>query len=180
MLNHLLRRDVPSQLKPDSRVQPQRFGGRVSTRHIGLKPDFRLNGQSLITTANAQNPQQGFMLLEAMIAILIFSMGILALVGLQAAMVNNTTASKFRVDGNYIAQKKLAALWADPANVAAVADGVEKEVPELPGTFGANQHGSYKISLLSAGQVRIEVKWQSPSETTQHNVTTNARVMGGV
>lgn len=112
--------------------------------------------------------QQGVVLLESLIAILIFSMGVLALVGLQAAMVSNTTASKYRADASYIAQQKLGMLWADPANIVATTT----DVPELP-------NGSCAITLPAAGQVLIVVTWQQPGETEIHNVTTSARIMGG-
>ena len=113
--------------------------------------------------------QQGVVLLESLIAIVIFSMGILALVGLQAAMVSNTAASKFRADASYIAQQKLGQLWADPANVVASTT----DVPTLP-------NGVCDISILAAGQVLIEVKWQQPGETVEHMVRTNARIMQGI
>lgn len=112
--------------------------------------------------------QQGVVILESLIAILIFSMGILALVGLQAAMVSNTTSSKFRADASYIAQQKLGQLWADPANVAAA----DSDVPELP-------NGRCSITLLAAGEVQIVVTWQQPGEMEVHNVTTSARIAGG-
>ena len=112
--------------------------------------------------------QQGVVILESLIAILIFSMGILALVGLQAAMVSNTTSSKFRADASYIAQQQLGQLWADPANVAAS----DSDVPELP-------NGRCSITLLAAGEVQIVVTWQQPGEIEVHNVTTSARIAGG-
>ena len=60
-------------------------------------------------TFNVQrkSTQQGVVLLEAMIAILIFSVGVLAIVGLQAAMIKNTSESKYRADASYIAQHQL-------------------------------------------------------------------------
>ena len=58
--------------------------------------------------------QQGAVLLEAMIAILIFSMGVLAIVGLQAAMIKNTADSKYRADAGFIAQERIGQIWADP------------------------------------------------------------------
>lgn len=122
----------------------------------------------LVSTKRIANAQQGVVLLESLIAIVIFSMGILALVGLQTAMVGNTTASKFRADANYIAQQKLGQLWADPANLAPSTT----DVPELP-------NGQCVITLPALGQVLITVTWQQPGETEEHNVTANARIMGG-
>ena len=62
--------------------------------------------------------QKGVVLIEAMIAILLFSIGVLAIVGLQAAMIKNADDSKYRAEAGYIAQKRIAQMWADPANVA--------------------------------------------------------------
>ena len=42
----------------------------------------------MLVGGNVRKSQSGIMLLEALIAILIFSMGVLGLVGMQAAAVN--------------------------------------------------------------------------------------------
>ncbi|OIR04947.1 hypothetical protein GALL_130370 [mine drainage metagenome] len=123
---------------------------------------------SFIAPQPIAKSQQGVVLLESLIAVLIFSMGILALVGLQAAMVHNTTASTYRAEASYIAQQKLGELWADPANIVA-ADTVVSELP----------NGKSSVTLPAAGQVMIVITWQQPGETEVHNVTTNARIMGG-
>ncbi len=121
-----------------------------------------------VETKRMPSGQQGIALIESLIAIVIFSMGILALVGLQTAMVSNTTASKFRADASYIAQQKLGQLWADPSNVVASTT----DLSALP-------NGKCEITIPGPGQVLIVVTWQNPGETEVHNVTTNARIMGG-
>ena len=45
--------------------------------------------------------QGGFMLIEALIAILIFSIGILGIVGLQAAAVNQSTDARYRSEAAF-------------------------------------------------------------------------------
>lgn len=57
--------------------------------------------------------QQGIILLEGLIAILIFSMGILALVGLQAASIQHSNAAKYRNEASYFANQIIAQMWAD-------------------------------------------------------------------
>jgi type IV pilus assembly protein PilV len=57
--------------------------------------------------------QQGAMLLEALIAILIFSMGILAIVGLQAASVRLSGDARYRTDANMLVNKIIAQMWVD-------------------------------------------------------------------
>lgn len=118
--------------------------------------------------------QQGVVLLESLIAILIFSMGILALVGLQAAMIRNTTASNFRAEANHIAQQKLGELWTNSTLWSDV-DNVKPSdtvVAELP----SGRSIVMPINAVGGGQVKIVITWQQPGETEVHNVTTNARI----
>lgn len=55
----------------------------------------------------------GFVLLEALIAILIFSLGILALVGMQATAMKFSVESKYRADASFLVNKLIAQMWAD-------------------------------------------------------------------
>lgn len=55
--------------------------------------------------------QQGVMLLEALIAILIFSMGILAIVGLQASSIKLASDSKYRSDASLLANRLIGQMW---------------------------------------------------------------------
>lgn len=119
----------------------------------------------------AKSAQQGVVLVEAMIAILIFSMGVLAVVGLQAAMVKNTADSKFRADASYIAQQRVGQLWSDPDNLPADGSNTVTDISALlPG-------GS--LSVTRAGvQYTVTVTWQQPGEAV-HNFTTIASIVGG-
>lgn len=115
--------------------------------------------------SSAKFSQKGAVLLEALIAILIFSMGILALVGLQAAMLQNTTDSKFRADASYLAQQQIGRIWADPANAASYVTSNSSLAPALPG-------GLLTITQPVAGQFRVVVGWTSPDETPAASATT--------
>lgn len=57
------------------------------------------------------NKQGGMMLLEGLIAILVFSLGILALVGMQAVAVNQVSDAKYRSDASLLAEKLLGTMW---------------------------------------------------------------------
>ena len=66
--------------------------------------------------------QRGSMLLEALIAILLFSMGILGLMGLQAIALKNTADAKYRTEAAFLANQIIGQMWADnPANLATYA-----------------------------------------------------------
>jgi type IV pilus assembly protein PilV len=58
------------------------------------------------------NKQSGVMLLEALISVLIFSLGILAIVGLQATSIKNAGDAKYRTDASLLANQLIAEMWA--------------------------------------------------------------------
>jgi len=70
-------------------------------------------------------------LLEVLVAILIFSFGILGLVGLQANMINEQSAAKYRSDAGYLAGELTGLIWADVTNIGsyAVASGLAIALP---------------------------------------------------
>lgn len=118
--------------------------------------------------------QQGVVLLEALIAILIFSMGILAVVGLQAAMIKSTSDSKYRADASYIAQQKIGRIWAnpDPANYASHVEANTDISTLLPS-------GTRTTTQPTPGEFVVTITWLLPGETTPHNFNTTARITGG-
>lgn len=67
--------------------------------------------------------QSGVALLEALVGILIFSIGILALMGLQAQSIRNTVEAKYRNEAAYLANQIIGQMWVDRANLAAYDTG---------------------------------------------------------
>lgn len=67
-----------------------------------------------------QFSQRGSLLIEGLIAILIFSMGILALAGMQANAIGHVTDAKFRADASFFANQIIAQMWADDRSLAAL------------------------------------------------------------
>lgn len=60
--------------------------------------------------------QAGVLLLEALIAILIFSLGILSLVALQATSIQLTSDAKYRTDATLLANRLIGRMWAGDRN----------------------------------------------------------------
>jgi type IV pilus assembly protein PilV len=120
----------------------------------------------------SHSSQKGAVLLEALIAILIFSMGILAIAGLQAAMVKNTSDAKYRSDAAFIAQQALGRMWADPNNLPNYVEANTDISNLLP-------NGKRTVTLPAAGgEVAVLVTWQLPGQDP-HQFTANARIDGG-
>jgi type IV pilus assembly protein PilV len=107
--------------------------------------------------------QQGVVLLEALIAVLIFSMGILALVGLQGAMVKNTSDNKYRADASFVAQNRIAEMWANSNNLASFNE---------PGTaIAALPNGNRTTTVAARGLATVTISWQAPGAADIHNYT---------
>ena len=115
--------------------------------------------------------QEGVVLLEAMIAILIFSVGVLAIVGLQGAMLRNTSDSKYRADASYIAQQRIGAMWADPGNLVNYLEASTDISSLLPS-------GRRTVTQPVVGQFVVTVTWQLPGDVS-HNLVTVANITGG-
>jgi len=70
--------------------------------------------------------QQGVSLLESLIAILIFSIGILAIVALQTTAIKGTTEAKYRADASYLANQIIARMWVANRTNAGDANHISK------------------------------------------------------
>lgn len=101
--------------------------------------------------------QKGATLIEVLVAVLIFSIGVLAVVGLQAVAIQTTSEAKYRADASFIASTALSQLWGDPANIATYA-----------GTTNINELPNGKRTIAVVGnRVEITINWQSPQDASE-------------
>jgi type IV pilus assembly protein PilV len=135
-----------------------------------------------------QSSQQGSVLIEALIAFLIFSLGILGVIGLQAAAIGNTLDARYRSDAAFLANQIIAQMWTDPvmtttgydinSTYACVAcsstngnantqawvsqiQGSNTQLPFLPGVTDAANQPSIVIDQVN-NKVTITLTWVSP------------------
>ncbi|HET7764638.1 MAG TPA: type IV pilus modification protein PilV [Burkholderiales bacterium] len=134
-------------------------------------------------------PQTGVMLIEALIAILIFSIGILAVVGMQGTAIKNVTQSKSRSDAAMLANQLIAQMWADKGNIAQYNYPGSGTIPAKLGTLSPTPTGWIgQVSKLpgattalpvitvpapgapaataSGATVQIQIFWQMPEEVS--------------
>ena len=141
--------------------------------------------------SKAPKRQDGVMLLEALIAILIFSIGILAVVGLQAVSIRNVTDSKHRTEAAFLANNLLSQMWTDAGNIASYAypgsGGVPTRLTGWVGQVNARLPAAAVPPIVTitgasatGATVSIQVRWQLPEEQSQnlppHNYTVVASV----
>lgn len=124
-----------------------------------------------------KSAQKGVVIIEAMIAILIFSVGVLGIVGMQANMIKNTSDSNYRAEANYIAQQTVGTMWSDMVPVSnldnyVVLDDISAQLP-------GGQRNVNKLNVVTDGSgtviggvFKITVGWTAPGETPAANDTT--------
>jgi type IV pilus assembly protein PilV len=133
----------------------------------------------------APRRQQGVMLLEALIGILIFSIGILAMLGMQATAMRATMDAKYRAEAGYLVNQIIGTMWVDRTNLASydTTSGAgntnltnwETQVStQLPNASGAN---APTIAVVGT-QVTVTVKWKRPGEVTVSNQMAVAQING--
>jgi type IV pilus assembly protein PilV len=101
--------------------------------------------------------QKGSVLIESLVAVVIFSMGVLALVGLQSAMIKNSSDNRYRAQAQLIAQTHIANMMAFGGDAANYINQIDKNQikTQLP-------NGSLTFSALTNTMVTVTVGWQVP------------------
>lgn len=149
--------------------------------------------------------QKGVALLEALIALLVFSFGVLGLVGLQALAIKNTTDAKFRADASFLANQIIGQMWAAipgdslaaanqavlagfahrPAGAACSPNGTATGnatatawLAEVNGVLPNAAANRQQISVdATTGQVTVTLCWRAAQEAVDHNHVVTARVV---
>lgn len=138
--------------------------------------------------------QRGVLLLEVLIALLIFALGVLGLVGLQANASKQSGQTKYRADATLLASDLIGQMWINARDYATLnarfksADGggpgylawKARVVSQLPGADAAppivtlvqlapldaivKGASSPAVGLPSSTRVTITVRWKAPGE----------------
>ena len=142
--------------------------------------------------------QRGSMLLEGLIAILLFSLGILALMGLQAVAIKNTADAKYRAEAAFLANQIIGQMWASNTtslagyahnattgagncNFSGTVSGnsdvtawLTTAAGNLPGATSALQ----QIIVDANNVVTVKVCWKGPQETIPHQHVAVTQIQG--
>lgn len=137
--------------------------------------------------------QAGAILLEALVAILIFSVGILAVVGMQATAVKAAAEAKYRSEASLLATDLIGQMWVSDRTGATMktnfqggegTDGAAYTVwlNSVIGTLAGvtTTVNVPKVTIDSAtGMVTVKMFWALPSEvagTPAHNYAVVAQI----
>ena len=134
--------------------------------------------------------QRGATLLEAMIGILIFSVGILALVGMQALAIKHMSDAKYRSDAAFFANEIIAQMWVNRTSLgtygfggsgappAAIESWVTNIIDPKIGLPGVTAAANLPIIDVSGTTVTVTVRWQLPGGSEVHKHVTMAYING--
>lgn len=139
--------------------------------------------------------QTGYMLLEALVSMVVFSVGILGLVAMQATSIQSNSAARYRADASVLANELFARMWADdrtPASLQAryqtggagyttwLAD-VQARLPGVTSTANvptvtADIVPGFNPPGTSKTLVTINISWQLPGETASHSYKATSEI----
>ena len=129
-------------------------------------------------TGNGKHGQGGVALLEALIAILLISFGILGIIGLQANSIAFTTDARYRVDAGALADRLVAEMWVNPANIAGYTWAGAGAPPAAVATWVADVQNALPgatalpplIDVGADNVVTITVRWQLPNGSPHNHM----------
>lgn len=123
------------------------------------------------TPSQPLTKQAGIVLLEGLIAILIFSLGILAIVGMQSIAVKQVTDAKYRSEASLLADRLLGTMWASDrtatslqANFNNGGAGYTAWLAQVAAALPGVAANPPTVVVDAEGIVTITVKWLAPSE----------------
>lgn len=132
-----------------------------------------------ISLDNVHKGQSGVVLLEALIAIFIFSVGILGLVGALSASVTNASEAQYRTEAAFLADALIAELrvaspttrasdYASPSGAGFVAwkNRVTAGINALPGAGNTANLPTVVFSGTGNRNVLATIRWQAKNSST--------------
>jgi type IV pilus assembly protein PilV len=118
--------------------------------------------------------KRGVVMLEALVAALIFAFGVLGVVGLHAQMTKISTGGKMRADAIYLANEVVGRMWSDQANVtrygancagyARCNEWLDKVGNVLPG-------GTAVLAVDAAFNATVTINWTMQDSLMSYSMT---------
>ena len=115
-------------------------------------------------TGTSRPPARGFTLIEVLVSLLIFSLGVLGMVGMQARAVQFGTQSEDRMRASLMADELVATMWANQSTTLSSTAQAAWENRVEPASGLLNGQGS--VATDANGVVTITITWGSPSRNS--------------
>ncbi len=136
----------------------------------------------MLTQFPERKHERGVMLIEALLAILIFSIGILAVVGMQGVAIKDVAAAKYRSDAGFLVDELIATMWIDSTNLnnanyayagsgtppAKLDNWITQVKARLPLATVWPPIVEVTNDPSGGAEVTIQLRWQTPSEASKN------------
>jgi len=124
--------------------------------------------------------QNGVMLLESLVAVLVVAFGVLGLVSLWAGSIKDDSEAKYRIDASLLANEMIGQMWLDRANLttsySAPTQWTNRVAATLPSGTGSIV---VEVDPNVTPQLRatITVQWKQPG-AARHTFVSVAQING--
>lgn len=108
--------------------------------------------------------QNGYLLVEVLVSVLLFSLGLLGLVGVQASSIATVSEARLRSDAVLAANEVVGRMWVDRLNLASYAGT----------TSLAGLPGGQRVVAVANSVVTVTVKWRPPGQSADRQYVTTA------
>jgi type IV pilus assembly protein PilV len=113
----------------------------------------------------SRQSQAGVMLIEALVAILIFSVGVIAVMGMQAVSIEQVSAAKYRTDASYLANQITGQMWTDMTHLGTYAVAGSAGRAAWDATVASTLPSGTATITVVGSLVTVTINWQAPNES---------------
>jgi len=128
------------------------------------------------TEGKSLSKERGFVLLDGLVAMVIFMLGVLGMLGLQGTLTRAQSEAKYRADASFLASDLIGRMWSDTANLNGYSGSGCPSQPvcrdwmgKVAGTL-PNSKGTVTVDA-STGDVIVVVNWKSTGGDPHRYVT---------
>jgi type IV pilus assembly protein PilV len=120
---------------------------------------------AIAPSARRRGSAAGFTLIEVLVSILVFSFGVLGVVGMQARLLQASTQNADRARASLLANEIVSTMWAkQTADITSLSDYAAWQRRVSTPTASGLPRGVGAVSKPDAnGQVTVTVTWHPPS-----------------
>ncbi len=140
----------------------------------------------MISPISQRRTQCGFSLIEGLVSILIFSLGVMALVSLQATSIRQSSNAKYRSDASLLANELIGQMWVTDRTPATLQTsfntggaGYAAWLANVQAALPVSAASAPSVAVTANGQVTVNIYWKAPNEqpsTPVHQFTTIAQI----
>jgi type IV pilus assembly protein PilV len=124
----------------------------------------------------SRKSQEGVMLIEALVAILIFTVGVIAVMGMQAVSIEQVSQAKYRTDASYLANQITGKMWVDQPNLASYATAGSAGRIAWDAVVASTLPAGSAVIVVNGTLVTVTINWRQPNETVTRKYVAVANI----